>query len=53
MHTFSVPITKEVKRIGKRRKNLTLKIISYELKFIASARFMTRSLSNFGEKNRK
>ena len=43
--TFSVPIEKEVKRIGKKwRKNS--KILTYRLKCIDSARFMASPLSN-------
>ena len=42
---FSVPITKEVKRIGKNEEKTT-KTISYKLQFIDSTRFMASSLSN-------
>ena len=42
---FSVPITKEVKRIDKNGKEIT-KTISYKLQFIDSTRFMTSALSN-------
>ena len=43
--TFSVLITKEVKRIAKNGEKIT-KTISYKLQFIASARLMASSLSN-------
>ena len=43
--TFSVPITKEVKRIDKNGEKIT-KTISYKLQLIDSARFMASSLSN-------
>ena len=45
--TFSVPIEKEVTRIHKNRENIKNYILkTNELQFIASARLMTRSLSN-------
>ena len=44
--TFSVPTEKKVIRIDKNGEEIT-KTISYKLKFIDSARFMTSSLSNF------
>ena len=50
--TFSVPITKEVKRIDKNGEEFT-KIISYRNQFIDSARFMARSLSNLIDNLRK
>ena len=43
--TSPVPITKEVKRIGKNGEETT-KPISYKLQFIDSARFMASLLSN-------
>ena len=43
--TFTVPIEKEVTRIDKNGEEIT-KTVSYILKFIDSARFMARSLSN-------
>ena len=42
---FTVPIEKEVARIGKNGEQIT-KNLSYILQFIDSARFMTSSLSN-------
>ena len=43
--TFSVPVTKEVKRIDKNGEEFT-KMIPYRNQFIDSPRFMARSLSN-------
>ena len=43
--TFTLPVTKEVKRIGKNGEEIT-KTISYKLQLIDSARFMASSLSN-------
>ena len=43
--TFSVPITKEIKRIGKDGEKTTT-IISHKLQFTGSARFTASSLSN-------
>ena len=43
--TFSVLMTKEVKRIAKNGEKIT-KTISYKLQFIVSARLMASSLSN-------
>ena len=43
--TFSVPIEKEVTKIGK-DGNESVDTISYKIKFIDSARFMATSLSN-------
>ena len=43
--TFTVPIEKEVTRIGKNMEEIT-KNISYILQFIDSARFIASSLSN-------
>ena len=43
--TFTVPIEKEVTRIGKNGEEIA-RNISYILKFIDSARFMASSLSN-------
>ena len=43
--TFSVPITKEVKRMNKNAEETT-KTIPYSLQFTDSARFMGNSLSN-------
>ena len=45
---FSVPVTKEVKKVGKTRKGIT-KYISYKLKFIDSAKLMAKLLSNLVE----
>ena len=42
---FPVPIEKKVKRIGKNEEDIA-KTTSHKLKFIDSARFMARSLSN-------
>ena len=44
--TFSVPIKKEIEIISSRRKEIKLKILSFKLKFIDSARFMASSLKN-------
>ena len=45
--TFSVPIEKEVTRLDKNRENIKNYILKTNgLQFIASARLMTRSLSN-------
>ena len=46
--TFSLPISREVKRIGKNGKEIA-KTISYRLKSIDIARFMVATLSNFVE----
>ena len=43
--TFTVPIEKEVTRIGKNGEEIT-KNICYILQFIDSAKFMASSLSN-------
>ena len=43
--TFSVPIEKEVTKVGK-GGNESVVTISYKIKFIDSARFMATSLSN-------
>ena len=48
-NTFSVFITKEVKRIGKNGEE-TAKTISYKLQFIDSAKFMANSLSDLADK---
>ena len=44
---FSVPTTKEDKRIDKRGKEIKPKIISYKSKFIDSTSFMASSLKRF------
>ena len=43
--TFSVPIEKEIKKVGK-DGNENIVTISYKIKFIDSARLMASSLSN-------
>ena len=49
--TFSVPIEKQVTKIGK-GGNENVVIISYKIKHIDSARFMATSLSNFVDTER-
>ena len=44
--TFSVPVTREVKKIGENEEEIR-KAIHFKLQFIGSARFMASLLSNF------
>ena len=44
--TISVPITNEIEKADKRGKELKPKIVSYNLKFTESARFLKSLLSN-------
>ena len=43
--TYSVPIEEDVKRIGKKWKEIT-KTLPYKLKIMVTARFIKSSLSN-------